>query len=520
MINKSIAIYLVLLFVGCTCHSQKIDSLRGLLTGKSGVERVDILYELSNDNLDLDPNAALAFGVEGYALSVTNKDSLRMVRIGRLVARAARQAGLLDSAVRVYERILSICRIRQYTVEYPITLNSYALTLTFKAEYDKALSYYFELLNDRSPANDSLAVSITLNNIGLVYYKLKQYEKALQYFNRCYEVKQRVASNFDLDLLMINTGLCYAYLGNFVDSNKCIDKATRACGEDCPPQRLTEINFAEGVLNFGLGDLPKAEKFFLNSYALAKSINDIRFQLDNIDYLANIYLAQKRFYEAASYLHAGEELIINHASFNLEKMKLYARLSALYREANDLRNALDYHVKYSQVKDSVYSTELTEKLMRVEAQYLERANLTKISSQEEVIKLNQAMISRQAVINRLIIVLALISVGFVILVFRNFQHKKRLNELLDKKIEERTRELKMSNEKVLNAFKEQALLNSRAAAVFNEAANRIKGVCSVGLKEVCDPVGRSCFERIDHMSQHMVEFLDLHFRNKETVTLG
>lgn len=277
MIIKSIPMSLLLVFVGLTSHGQKTDSLKELLLKNDGLERVDVLCELSNNHLDSDPNAALAFAAEGFTLSATSRYSLRIVRAGRLVTRAARQAGLLDSAVSVYETILATCRSKRYT---------------------------------------------------------------------------------------------------------------------------------------------------------------------------------------------------------------------------------------------------PEKLMRVETEYLERESLTKASLQQELIKVNQAIISRQAVINRLILVLALISLGFVILVYRNFQQKKRLNELLDKKLEERTRELKRSHEKLLKGFEEQGLLNSRTVAVFNEAANGIKRVCSVGLKEVSDPVARSCFERIDHMSQHMVEFLDLHFRNKETVTFG
>lgn len=269
MINKSIAIVLSLLFAPFISRGQKLDSLKELLTHTYGTARIDVLHQLSNSYLELDPNAALAFGAEGYALSAANGDSLRMIRTGRLLARAARQAGLLDSAVRVYETILSVCRIKQDTIEYQITLNSYALTLTFKAEYDKALSYYFELLNDKSPSNDSVAISITLNNIGLVYYKLKQYEKALDYFNRCYEVKQRIGSGFDMDILMINSGLCHAYLGNFVEANTSIDKAIKACAANCHGQRLIEIAFARGVINYGLGRLPQAEMFFLDSYKRA-----------------------------------------------------------------------------------------------------------------------------------------------------------------------------------------------------------------------------------------------------------
>ena len=52
--------------------------------------------------------------------------------------------------------------------------------------------------------------------------------------------------------------------------------------------------FAKGVVHMGLGDLHRSEDYFLQSYDLSRKLKNVRFQLDNIDYLSQIYLERKR----------------------------------------------------------------------------------------------------------------------------------------------------------------------------------------------------------------------------------
>ena len=119
----------------------------------------------------------------------------------------------------------------------------------------------------------------------------------------------------------------------------------------------------------------------------------------------------KRFSDAASYLHIGERVILDYPSFQLENVKLYSRLSQLYRTLRNFGRASDYQLKHAQIRDSVYSEDLTNNLMRIEANHLEQENLRKIESQNEILALNQRIINRQNWINWLSTIIIFITSG-------------------------------------------------------------------------------------------------------------
>lgn len=511
MIIKAIIAFSLLLFVTIPSQSQKIDSLKALVESKRGPERAYVLGELSL-NLDKEHQyeLALKYAEEGYEISRELNDSLGLIRNGHYVARALRHLGKNSLAISVYEEVLPISKKHSDASEYLMILNGYALSLTFNAQYDKALYYHFEALNFNT--GDTISIITTYHNVGLVYYKLKQYTKALDYFSFCFQLKKTVKDDYDLDALLINMGLCYAYLNKFTEGILSIEKALSVCDGACSPRRLIEANFAKGVIYAALQDHVKAEAFFLSSYTTARAENDIRFQLDNIDYLSQLYIRESRDSLATVYLKIAEDLIDKNLSFNLEKIKIYSTLTGLYFSVREFEKAYLYLRKYSKLRDSIFSEEITSNLMNAEAKFLERENANKIAAQNELISVKDEVIVRQNTLNKVIALLGLISGGFVILLFYHYREKRRINRILERKIDERTRELQVSHEKLLTAFNEQNQRDSRAVQAVSETVRRVRSLCRIGLNEVCDPLGRSYISMIDNATSDFQKIQSLRRR--------
>lgn len=489
----------ILLLVSITVQSQDqrhIDSLTACLHAKSGNDRIDILYELSATLLDIDNQKALRFSREALKLSIRENDSLRIVRTGRVNGSALWRLQEMDSSIYIYTAMYKIANIKGYHQEVGWLATGLAIVHTFTAEYDKALQHYFQALEVNRSLHDQEGEIRILINIGVVYYKLKDYEKALSYFVQSKEIQERTGHQIDTDILMNNMGLSYAYLRQFEEAIQHIDFGMKACGNNCSDVRRMEALFAKGVVHVGLGDLHRSEDFFLQSYDLSRKLKNVRFQLDNIDYLSQIYLERKRPNEAAHYLHIGERIIMDFPTFNLENLKLYSRLSDLYRTLRNFEMASDYQFKYKQLRDGVYSEELTNNLMRIEAENLERENLRKIEAQNEILALNQHIINRQNMINVLSIILILISIGLGSVLYRNYQQKKRINAYLDGKIGERTRELNNSSLQLSKAFHERDLMLDHANRAYMSLVARIEGLYLNALKDVSDPVGRDYILKI------------------------
>ncbi|MGC1242343.1 MAG: tetratricopeptide repeat protein [Chryseosolibacter sp.] len=506
MIIKYIVPFLCLAFGSISACSQNLDSLKALFAAAEGKERVDVLYELSSNLLRKNQTRAIQYGLEGYLLSHQLCDSTRLVRIGRVTAKALRAFGKMDSAIHIYEVILPISEKMNLDYERIQILNAYALALTFSAQYDKALNYHFQSLNIRSVHNDTLSIITTLHNIGLVYYKLEDYRTALSYFTQCRDLKIKFKDNFDLDILMFNMGLCYGYLQRFKEARLYIGMGFEACGRICSPARLMESAFALGVTSFGLKDYRQAESEFLRSYSIAKKLEDVRFQLDNIDYISKIYLAQGRHLEASSYLESAINLIGENTFFNLENMKIYFRLAQLYSGVCDFENAYHFQWLYSQLKDSVYNEETTRNLMKAEANFLERENSSMISTQNQMLVLKEELIRQERGKNKVLVLLAVLFAGFLFLVLRAYKYKRKLNSRLERKVFERTQELQRSRDELLTALLESDVIFRRASEQLGATLTTIKGLCCTGMKEIPDSTAQEYLRKIELSSCLLVNY--------------
>ena len=170
-----------------------------------------------------------------------------------------------------------------------------------------------------------------------------------------------------------------------MEAKDLVDKAFKICGKDCTKFFLINARYSLGVISFGLRNFSDAEAQFLQSYSLAKELGDERFQLDNIVYLSQIYINTRKMILAEKYLKIAEELIDAGAPYNLELIKVYNGLFTFYRTSGDYEKVAWYQGKYIQLKDSIYSEELTSNLMKVEAEYLERENKAMIASQAKIL---------------------------------------------------------------------------------------------------------------------------------------
>lgn len=481
--------------------SRSIDSLHVVADNTAGRRRIPALYALSYAYVEKNNDEALRYAQEGHRLSLMYGDSLHLVRTGLVMASVLRRTQRNDSAATVYSKILPIAARNGYVNEFAIGLNSAGIALTNLGEYDKALAYYFQTLELRRIGRDTIGQLAVLNNIGTVYYKLKNYEKALKSFLQCRKMQLAWGINANADVASINAGHAYAYLGKYDSALYCLDLGIKLCGTQCSAARFMEANFARGVVFFGLRDLTKSEEFFKRSYEIARKDNNVRFELDNIDYLSQIYLTTSDHRSAELFLKVGEALLCEYPSFKLEASKLFSRLSELYYHTEQFKKAYDYKVKSAAMRDEVYSAYLTRNLMRIEADHLEQENLEKISSQETMLTLKEKEISSKRTTNRLIALLALVAFSFALVLYRNYKQKLKISALLSIKIDEKTKLFQMNTDSLIKRSYERETLLTRRSQRLGDFLHRIKGLCLVGLKETLDPVGRYYILKIDSLTR-------------------
>src|SRR5687767_15096459 len=107
--------------------------------------------------------STLQCATEAFILANQIKDSLRIVRTGRIKSQALKRLGNIETAISLYNEILPTARRHYYLTELKAILNGLGSSYLFKANYDKALRFYFESLELRQRDGDKFEISIVLN---------------------------------------------------------------------------------------------------------------------------------------------------------------------------------------------------------------------------------------------------------------------------------------------------------------------------------------------------------------------
>lgn len=491
--------------------NRTIDSLEAALIGSSGIARFDVLYDLGFEYFGAgDINRALKYFEDAEVAALQTADSLRIVKAKRVKFQMLRRLERSDEGINDLLQILPVARRNGYRDEQEYIINLLAIYYTLGANYDKALEYHFQNLILREQSGDHRRIRESLNNIGVVYFKLRNYPKALEYYLLAIEHDNQDQNSTFRDQLLINTALCYNQLKKFEVARQLINEGIQYCSPNCNDYTILHGQFGLGVSYFGQELFEDAKIRFQTSLSVAERTNNIRFQAENLIYLAHIYVRTQK-YDSAMLALVKTESIASEHGFNELLIESYKEYSNLYSLQKDYEKASFYQNKYITLKDSIYSSELIDRIAKIQTNFQERVNLQTIAEKEETI-------ARQRALNIAIAVIAILAGALIFVLYHSIKVKRKVNaDLSDAKaiIEEQNKKLLSSNVELNRELQERNAdlqkANESLQKVNEELDNFIyktshdirgplaslKGMCNVALMDVKDPVALSYLEKLD-----------------------
>lgn len=235
-----------------------------------------------------------------------------------------------------------------------------------------------------------------------------------------------------------------------------------------------------GTFYVAIEKLDSAEICYLRSYSLAKRLGKKRFQLVLIIELTDLYLQKDQFPIAMQYLLKAESMM-RYSPFRYELTILYDRLCSCYRKIGDKKRMVFYQQKYIQAKNALYNETMTNNLMKIESEYIERTNKARITEQEQLLSLKDQIIERQRMLNALVGVMVSLLIMLLYVLYRSNSRKKLMAEILDSWVKERTAALESSYSMHKQVFDAK---NAAVVKVFSSIGQYIatlKGLCAIGL---------------------------------------
>ena len=427
-----IVLFLTIAFVITTVQAQTpaIDSLRHLPSTTTNIERkVDLLNQLSNLNL----------------------------------------AYSIDSMESYANRALELAKEIGYDRGEIEANKNLGVALYSKGMYSVGFRHFYDALRLSEQSRDTLLLAKVLHNLGGAYFYQGNYAQALKYVSRAKEEFLSVDDSLGAATSLLSMCECYQRL-NKPDSAifQCEEalKVLQAAGQE---ERLAHAYHYMAEAYISMNDLETANEYFWRSMRLVTegsywSVGAYVFK----DY-GNYQLLKSNFDSASYYLHQSLAVLQVYDSKDALKETLKS-LSAMHELLDNYDSALFYLKGYSQIIGPDFNKERDDQLASIEAHYnLELQQRELLLTQSEV-RWQRRIITIVSIISFFVILLSIFTLR---LYFNLRKANKRLHELVTS-VNEKNEEITAQSMKLAQANAEIQHMNEHLEEMVNEKTMEVK----------------------------------------------
>jgi len=315
--------------------------------------------------------------------------------------------------------------------------------------YPQAQEYILKSLKLAEDINDEPTISRALNNLGNIHNDLKNYDTALEYYQKSLVIKEKMGLKKSLPLVHNNIGLIHSYQTKYDLAIASFNESVRLALEVNDP-----ISEARGYSNLGqqyalLHDFSKALELHNKAVALKTKLNDKDGLASTLVYRGQTYLLLKKWANAREDCLRGQIMSEASGHDNLQKSACSC-LSEAYKGLGNYEAALEYHKRFTQLKDTLFNAERTEEITRAQMNYAfekkqlaDSINFHKQQTAQQVAYERQ--LNKQNTKFYILLILSLGIIGFLTFLYykyrQNLKLKKVENQLLNTEIEFKKKDL-------------------------------------------------------------------------------
>ncbi|MEO9967114.1 MAG: tetratricopeptide repeat-containing sensor histidine kinase [Reichenbachiella sp.] len=289
-----------------------------------------------------------------------------------------------------------------------ISLNSLAVAYDEIGLYAQALTYYLKAYGIVDQIDDQEGKLILANNLGTIYNELGKMDEAREYYARGLETVKISGNLQDEALLLNNLSILHIEEG---DTLKALQSLRRAHSLQQSEKENCDLAYSCE----GLGEIMTWQGAFDSAnYYLSEALRwsdkcEMRGNQTSIyRNMALLAARQGRNSLAKKYLIRSLE-IADKGNYSLEKKETAKELFKYYNRIRDFKNALKYQLLYSNLKDSLFDAESTERIARMTAEYDFKREIESLEYKKmaDEMKLNEELRQKEANQNSILVVLVL-----------------------------------------------------------------------------------------------------------------
>jgi len=345
-------------------------------------------------------------------------------------------------------KALTFAEQQEILIDKSKALNTLGGIFFLRGVYQKSLEYYLQALRINQAINNSDGIARNMGNIANIYNRLGDYERALEYNINSLEINKQtnneelIANNYG------NIGNIFANLGRFENAleyhKKSCELNNKIGDQDGVARNYSNI----GVVFLTLKQNDSALVYFVKSLEIYKILNDQTSLSLTKANISHTYLAMKNTPMAVEYAH--KALFYARSLDNYYVIQnAYQSLYESYIRTNNLDSAIFYMRNYYIIGDSLHNAEKSKGLaqLEVEHEYEKKIEMQKMETEQN--ELVNSLIR-----NFLIFALLMTIIG-LILIFRGYRDKKKINSELENTnaiIEEKNKNITEQNKSITDSI--------------------------------------------------------------------
>jgi tetratricopeptide (TPR) repeat protein len=295
------------------------------------------------------------------------------------------------------------------------------------------------------------------NNIGAVYVPLSDHKQdAFLYFNKAMAIHEEMGNKGQQAFMLLNIAYVYQTLDSFATELKYFRRALPLYEQFHSDDKDAMSSIYAGLgttythiaasdlleMGFTGSQYDTAMYYLQKALALSKELGDEFGEAINMKSIGVVYLKQKKYVPALSYLYKGKQISHKIGSLGAETDATYF-LSEIYKATRHFDSAYTYYVQYTDLKDSMNNDGNEKVLIQKEMQYNFDKKEDSLHFQNVLLGKNNTLSQlklRQQWLYSIGALLLLLSLGGFIFYRNRNKHAKLILQLEKERAEQKQRE--------------------------------------------------------------------------------
>ena len=519
--NISASFYLLLLaciVLSIQVLASSVDSIQKRIQSSEGTEKINLLLELSNYYMSHLPTRTIEVASEALELAKKENDKGLEADALYAIGDGYRLLGENIKALDYFLQTFKIYNDLSNKEGAAKCANNIGRIYRFLGNFPTALEYHLNAMNVYRNLDNNVGMATSLINAGVVYRNLGQDEIAIKNYHEALSLSRTTNDKENMVYALLSLGNVYWYDGQ---NDKALNYYEDALSISL--EEGFEGDSPAGIIN-NIGNVyrkkeqyDKALMYYRQSLDLSQSLGDKNLISITFKNMGIAYKESGQLSQAIEFFNKSKDLAQQIHLLRIIRETL-DQLSQTYTLLADYKKALEYFIEFSKLNDSLFDKETSDKISMLQLKYA-----MKETEQENTIEAKdlELRISKVKNTRNIIIFFTLLAISFALILLSRYRLKTKSNEELrllnaelERRVEDRTKQLREENEHRRIAQEQAELANETKnrflATISHEVRtpiNAIIGFCDLTIKSDIDSEHQLNLKRVKDSSEHLLALI-------------